>query len=66
MPNFIQIKDIDGDIHLCNLSQLCSCTLERREQERYFCTMQFCDNISTFYVTRKQANRLTSYLSEDI
>lgn len=66
MAKFIKITDIDGDIHLCNLAQLCACTIERREENLYYCTMQFCDNISSFYLTKKKANRLASGLSEDV
>lgn len=64
MPNFIKITDIDGDIYLCNLAQLCTCTIVKMEENLYNCTMQFCDNISSFYLTKKKADRLASGLSE--
>lgn len=66
MATFMKITDIDGDVHLCNLAQLCACAVEKKNENLYNCTMQFCDNVSSFYLTKKKANRLINALSEDI
>lgn len=55
MPKFINITDIDGDVHLVNTEQLCSCDIAKRGNELYLCTLTFCDNSSSFYLEEEDA-----------
>lgn len=55
MPKFINITDIDGDVHLVNTEQLCSCNIEKIVSELYLCTLTFCDNSSSFYLEEEDA-----------
>lgn len=58
MAIFWRLTDTDGDAHLFNVDQLCCCDLEKRSDDRYFCKLTFCDNVSEFYVDRRVAARL--------
>lgn len=62
MTQFGKITDVDGDVYLFNLNQLCYCTIERREHGLYNCTLQFCDNGYSFYCDEDSADRLIKYI----
>lgn len=63
MTTFLNITDLDGDVHLINVGQLRCCDIEQRSRDTFQCTLNFCDNTSVFYLNKLHTDRLIEALN---